>query len=104
MITRRIAALQCTKLFGSLLPEELSDIARRANDLHLQRGEMLFLSGEPTKGLFVVVGGEIRVFRQNEDGREQVMHIDRAGAVLGLSLIHISEPTRQAEISYAVFC
>ena len=24
--------------------------------------------------------------------------------VLGLSLIHISEPTRQAEISYAVFC
>ena len=25
-------------------------------------------------------------------------------AVLDLSLIHISEPTRQAEISYAVFC
>src|SRR5678809_792847 len=24
--------------------------------------------------------------------------------VQGLSLIHISEPTRQAEISYAVFC
>jgi len=83
MITRRIAALQRTKLFGSLTPEELSDIARRANDLHLQSGEMLFLSGEPAKGLFAVVSGEIRVFRQNEDGREQVMHIDRAGAVLG---------------------
>ena len=26
------------------------------------------------------------------------------GLVLLLSLIHISEPTRQAEISYAVFC
>src|SRR5678810_868626 len=26
------------------------------------------------------------------------------GVILGLSLIHISEPTRQAEISYAVFC
>src|SRR5665213_4439297 len=26
------------------------------------------------------------------------------GRVLNLSLIHISEPTRQAEISYAVFC
>src|SRR5665213_225216 len=25
-------------------------------------------------------------------------------AAVGLSLIHISEPTRQAEISYAVFC
>src|SRR5678810_1436896 len=28
----------------------------------------------------------------------------RAMPVLMLSLIHISEPTRQAEISYAVFC
>ena len=26
------------------------------------------------------------------------------GSSLALSLIHISEPTRQAEISYAVFC
>src|SRR5678810_436555 len=26
------------------------------------------------------------------------------GTVMCLSLIHISEPTRQAEISYAVFC
>src|SRR5665213_3836291 len=30
--------------------------------------------------------------------------VDAAGVVLDLSLIHISEPTRQAEISYAVFC
>ena len=28
----------------------------------------------------------------------------KEGMVLLLSLIHISEPTRQAEISYAVFC
>ena len=27
-----------------------------------------------------------------------------SSAILALSLIHISEPTRQAEISYAVFC
>ena len=29
---------------------------------------------------------------------------DERDAMLALSLIHISEPTRQAEISYAVFC
>src|SRR5674476_1600439 len=29
---------------------------------------------------------------------------DTSGHVQRLSLIHISEPTRQAEISYAVFC
>ena len=38
--------------------------------------------------------------------REKVMMNCRAGQLspMELSLIHISEPTRQAEISYAVFC
>ena len=31
-------------------------------------------------------------------------YVDVVGTSKGLSLIHISEPTRQAEISYAVFC
>jgi CRP/FNR family transcriptional regulator len=43
---------------------------------------MLFLSGERAKGLFVVVDGRIRVFQQNDEGREQVMHVDTAGAVI----------------------
>src|SRR5674476_1179231 len=35
-------------------------------------------------------------------GEQQMLAIGRA--LMTLSLIHISEPTRQAEISYAVFC
>ena len=35
---------------------------------------------------------------------KKVKKKDDAEDVLRLSLIHISEPTRQAEISYAVFC
>ncbi|HUD56853.1 MAG TPA: Crp/Fnr family transcriptional regulator [Terracidiphilus sp.] len=83
MKTKRIAALQCTALFGGLTAEALTEIAQRAVELHLQKGEMLFLSGEPAKGLFVVVSGKIRAFQQNEDGREQVMYVDAAGSVLG---------------------
>jgi CRP-like cAMP-binding protein len=83
MKTKRITALQCTALFGGLTAEALNDIAQRAVELHLQKGEMLFLSGEAARGLFVVVSGKIRVFQQNEDGREQVMYVDTAGSVLG---------------------
>jgi CRP-like cAMP-binding protein len=83
METKRIAALQRTTLFGSLTSEELADVAQRAIEIHLRRGEMLFLSGEVAKGLFVVIRGKIRAFQQDEDGREQVMHVDAAGAVLG---------------------
>ena len=84
MKTRRIfAALQSTTLFGSLTTEELTDITQRVVEVHLHRGEMLFLSGEPARGLYVIVDGEVRAFQQNEDGREQVMHINEAGSVLG---------------------
>ena len=76
MRTNRIAALQCTTLFGGMAAEALTDVAQRAVELHLQKDEMLFLSGEPAKGLFVVVSGKIRAFQQNEDGREQVMYVD----------------------------
>jgi CRP/FNR family transcriptional regulator len=51
-------------------------------DLHFKKDEILFLSGEQAKGLFVVVSGKIRVFQHNAEGREQVMHIDTAGAVI----------------------
>jgi len=83
METKRIAALQRTTLFGSLTSEELADVAQRAIEIHFRRGEMLYLSGEAAKGLFVVIRGKIRAFHQDEDGRDQVMYVDAAGAVLG---------------------
>jgi CRP-like cAMP-binding protein len=78
----RIKALQGTELFGCLNSEELADLALRTVELHLRKGEILFLAGELAKGLFVVVNGQIRVFQQNAEGREQVMHVDSAGSVV----------------------
>lgn len=78
----KIAALQRTKLFEDLDERELLWVAKRAACLHLKAGEMLFFSGEAAKGLFVVVGGKVRVFQQRTDGREQVMHVDTAGATI----------------------
>jgi CRP-like cAMP-binding protein len=83
METKRIAALHRTVLFGCLTEKELADVAQRVAELHFDKGEILFLSGEPAKGIFVVVSGEIRVFQQDTEGREQVMHVDTAGAVIG---------------------
>lgn len=82
MNAKRIGALQRTALFRCLTEKELADIAQRAVELHFKKGEMLFLSGEEAKGLFVVVSGKIRAFQQNPEGREQVMHVDTPGTVL----------------------
>ena len=44
------------------------------------------------------------VFRKQLQAASQECLILRKDTYQDLSLIHISEPTRQAEISYAVFC
>ena len=82
MEAEKTAALKHTILFGELSERELSRLAKHAAKVQFKKGEMLFLSGEEAKGLFVIVDGKVRAFRHNAEGREHVMHVDKAGAVM----------------------
>ena len=82
METEKTAALKHTLLFGELSLTELSRLARQSVKVHFKKGEMLFLSGEEAKGLFVIIDGKVRAFQHNAEGREHVMHVDTAGAVM----------------------
>jgi len=82
MESEKTAALKHTVLFGDLSTRELSRLARQSAKVHFKKGEMLFLSGEEAKGLFVIIDGKVRAFQHNAEGREHVMHVDTAGAVM----------------------
>jgi CRP-like cAMP-binding protein len=82
MTSERIAALRRTALFGSLGEEELRALAARAIERKLAREETLFVAGEEARGLYVIVTGSVRAFRSGAEGREQVIHTERAGATL----------------------
>jgi CRP-like cAMP-binding protein len=45
----------------------------------LARNEILFMAGDEARGLYVIVEGSVRAFRESIDGREQVIHVERAG-------------------------
>jgi CRP-like cAMP-binding protein len=81
-IGQKAAALQRTLLFRELEPADQDALAQRAVEHKLDRGETLFIAGDPATGLYVVVEGAIRAYRVSADGREQVMHVERAGATL----------------------
>jgi CRP/FNR family transcriptional regulator len=78
----KVAALKRTVLFGELEPADQEALAKRTIEHKLSRGETLFLGGESASGLYVVVEGAIRAYRVSADGREQVIHVERAGATL----------------------
>jgi CRP-like cAMP-binding protein len=82
MATDKLSALRRTMLFGELSDAELQALAERAVERHLARGEVLFVAGDEAAGLFVITEGSLRAYREGLDGREQVIHVERAGATI----------------------
>ena len=82
MATDKIAALRRTALFGELDDATLGALAARAVERRYARDEVLFLAGEEARGLYCVVEGAVRAYRAGPDGREQVIHVERAGATV----------------------
>lgn len=81
-MTDRIKALQQTALFNSLEPSDLEALAKRAIEQTFGKGEIVFMAGDPAAGLYVVLKGAVRAYRVSADGREQVIHVERARATL----------------------
>jgi CRP/FNR family transcriptional regulator len=79
----KVEALRRTALFCELTTEELQVLAERSVEQKLAKGEILFLSGDAARGLYVIVEGAVRAFRVGADGREQVIHVEKAGATVG---------------------
>src|SRR5256885_9555797 len=82
MATDKIAALRRTALFGELDDAALAKLASRAVERRYERDEVLFIAGEEARGLYCIVEGSVRAFRESLDGREQVIHVERAGATV----------------------
>jgi CRP/FNR family transcriptional regulator len=57
-------------------------LARRCAVRRVRRGATIFHEGAPAAGLWIVLAGRIKVVRLAARGREQVLHVESAGATL----------------------
>jgi CRP-like cAMP-binding protein len=78
----KIGALRQTPLFSNLSDEALRSISERAVPRRFSKDELLFVAGDEALGLYVIVEGSVRAFRESLDGREQVIHVEAAGATI----------------------
>lgn len=78
----KIEALRRTALFSGLDESTLTALAARAIERRFEKDEVLFVAGEEARGLYVIVDGGVRAFRESIGGREQVIHVERAGATV----------------------
>lgn len=72
-------SLRGCQLFAGLPPDDLAAIAAITQACALATGEYLFRERDPARGFYVVQRGAINIHRVNAAGKEQVIHIFRAG-------------------------
>jgi CRP-like cAMP-binding protein len=77
--TATINTLRTCQLFSGLPPADLKNIAAIAVLKSLGKGEYLFHERDPSRGFYVVQKGAINVHRVSATGKEQVIHVFRAG-------------------------
>jgi CRP/FNR family transcriptional regulator len=74
-----VATLRGCRLFAGLPPADLEKIAAAATVKSLAKDEYLFREGGAARGFYIVQRGAVNIHRVTAAGKEQVIHIFRAG-------------------------
>ncbi len=74
-----VNTLKHCQLFAGLPPADLHAIAEITVVKSLDKGDYLFREGDPARGFYVAQKGAINVHRVNPVGKEQIIHVFRAG-------------------------
>jgi len=80
--TEIIDALERISLFSGLSRTSLAEIAKRVSVRRMPKLRPLFRKGDPCDGMWIVVEGQVRIFRANREGREQIVHLQGPGQSL----------------------
>ena len=70
-------------LFQGLPEDQLEKLVRISEERAYGRGEMIFSEGSEGNGFYLVLAGQVKVFKLSFDGKEQILHILGPGDPLG---------------------
>ena len=74
-----VNTMRSCQLFAGLPARDLEHIAAVTVIKSLEKGEYLFREGQAAGGFYIVQRGSVNVHRVNAVGREQIIHVFRAG-------------------------
>jgi diguanylate cyclase (GGDEF)-like protein len=78
-----ITSIQKQELFASLQQHEIDFIISNSESINLPKNKLLFSSGEKASAFYILISGEIRVFKRNQDNREEEMARFTPGDTIG---------------------
>jgi CRP/FNR family transcriptional regulator len=78
-----VSAIAVVPAFSGLAENELQQLKAIAVDKTSSKGSLIFSEGEKANGFYVVVEGQIKVYKLSPDGKEQILHIFGPGEPVG---------------------
>ena len=79
-------------LFQKLSPEQLAALVSACRERRLAKGELLVQKGDPAKGFFVVVFGQIKLAFPSSQGNEKVVEILGPHQSFGEAVMFMDRP------------
>ncbi|WP_411843646.1 Crp/Fnr family transcriptional regulator [Salinicoccus sp. HZC-1] len=84
--------LSAIKIFESFSDEELDEIAKIAISRKLDKNSHLFRQGEEMAHFYFVIGGNVKVYRVDREGREQIVNFFGPGEMFPHHAIFRTDP------------
>src|SRR5208337_3897901 len=78
-------------LFCQLPHSALSELNNLRHTAFYPRGALLFVEGQPTRGLFLMCAGQSKLYVNSAEGQSLTLRIVEQGEVLGLSSLIADE-------------
>ena len=79
-------------LFARLSDAQLARVSERARKLHLAEGEGLFEQGDPAERFYLVLRGQIKLYRLSPAGNEKVIEVIAPGSTFAEALMFLDRP------------
>jgi CRP/FNR family transcriptional regulator, cyclic AMP receptor protein len=86
-------------IFESLKLDEIKALSSEALRKKLEKGQTLFLQGDPADEMFLIKGGRIKLTKVLEDGNELTLDIRKAGDFVGENMF-----SEEGEYPVSAYC
>lgn len=82
--------LRRSYLFSALNDEQLGIVMDSMQEISLDEGRILFEHGQPADRFFLLLEGQIKLYRLSEEGDEKVIEIERPGDTFAEAVMFMS--------------
>lgn len=90
--TRMVSVLRRAPLLSRLTDEQLERVAHHARPLALESEQLLFSQGEEAQRFYLLVSGQMQLFRLSPEGMRKVIEIVAPGQTFAEALMFLNAP------------